>query len=224
MQKLARILAVAMLPAISACDIGPIFGPGDFDYSGGTCYMCPAFEVNVDRGVPAILRGDTARVFIWSSFGHDRGTFSVSGSALRVVNGTDLGLATTTPAVDVRVVGWAAGRDTVRARAADTAATAQVGLRVVDSASITGLQTWIEPNAKMRVGDTRHVDVYLYVGQEPVYGGPTSTAVSNTDVLLAEPAQANPRAIFLKAKAVGTATLTIRFLQRSQTYRIDVIP
>jgi hypothetical protein len=217
-------MLLVTLPAFGGCynmDLG--FGPDGLDF-GGQCLGCDFFELGVERGIPTILVGDTAYMRIWSSIGHERATFAVSGTALRLVSGSQLKTEIKEPATEVRAVGIAAGRDTVRAQAADTVATAKVGLRVVDSASITGLQTWMEPNAKMRVGDTRHLDVYLYVGQEPVYGGPTATVVSNTDVLLAEPVQANPRAIFLKAKAVGTTTLTIRFLQRSQTYRIDVTP
>jgi hypothetical protein len=143
---------------------------------------------------------------------------------LRLVNGNTLTTEISTPATDVRVVAIATGRDTVRSQAADTAATARLGLRVVDSASVTAIETGLEPNPKLRVGDVRQFEVFLYAGQELVYGGPTSMSVSNSTVLTAEQAQLIPKGVFLRANAVGTTNLVLRFLDRTRTYQIEVVP
>ena len=215
----------ALLPLLAGCfEMGPLFGPETFGSPSGGCWFCVPYDLMVERGSMTLLKGDTTRVRVLSSMGHDRGTFTVTGSALRLVNGNTLTTEITTPAADVRVVAVATGRDTVQSRAADTAATARLALRVVDSASVTAIQTGLEPNPKLRVGDVRQLEVFLYVGQEMVYGGPTSMSVSNASVLSAEPAQLNPKGIFLRAKAVGTSTLVVRFLEQSRTYQVEVTP
>ena len=221
-----RVLGrAALLPLLAGCfELGPLFGPEVFAPSSGGCWFCISYDIVVEGSSVTLLKGDTTRVRVLSSMGHDRGTFTVTGSALRLVNGNTLTTEITTPASDVRVVAIAAGRDTVQSRAADTAATVRLALRVVDSASVTDIQTGLEPSPKIRVGDVRQLGVYLYVGQDIVFGGPTSMSVSNAAVLSAEPAQLNPKGIFLRAKAVGTSTLVVRFLEQSRTYQVEVTP
>ena len=214
----------ALLALLAGCfEMGPIFGPESSTPSSG-CWFCVTYDLMAERGIQAMLKGDTMQVLIVSTIGHDQGTFTVTGTALKLLTGNALTTEITTPATRARVVGVAAGRDTVRSRAADTAATALLAIGVIDSASITAIQTGLEPNAKLRVGEMRHLDVWLYAGLELVQGGPTSMAVGHPAIVSAEPAQLNPKGIFLRANAVGKTNLTIRFLERSQTYAIEVIP
>ena len=225
MRKGMRILGTtAFVPLLAGCfEVGPIFGPESFTPTSG-CYFCVAYDLMTERGTFTMLKGDTLLVRVFSTMGHDRGTFAVNGTALRLVRGDQLSTETSEPATTARVVAMTSGRDTVRSQAADTAVTARLALRVVDSASVTAIQTGLEPNPKLRVGDVRQLEVFLYAGQEAIHGGPTSMSVSNAAVLTAEPAQVNPKGIFLRAKAPGAATLTIRFLERTRSYDIEVIP
>jgi len=224
------LATLALIGSLAGCynlDLG--LAPNDgWNTSSGGCWFCINFTLVTHNWATAILKGDTIRVSVLSTAGHDVGSnWRVVGTALALVDADSLTASITRRSTSVLVKGVASGMSTVRATAADSALDGSIELKVVDSAGITAINFNTSAGPIITVGSEWGFVGQLMTGAEMVAGTPTSVTISDTTVLqlMAQPVwYPFPNNYMMRAKKAGDAEITLRFLDVRRTVTFTVTP
>lgn len=222
-----RVILAALLASSGGCfDFDLLLGPSLTGWeSRGGCLLCDGFWLQPRPGFTTLLIQDTMRVDIGFASTTQARVWRVGGAALRIEHGDSLTreLALRSPDVLLRAV--APGRDTLRAEAADTSLQAMLALRVVDSASITGIAAHAPDPYVVPLNQAISIWVNLVDSQgEPVTWTTPSFTISDTTVarFVSAAPPAYGTSVLFQAKQQGVFDVTFGFRELRRTIRVTV--
>lgn len=171
-----------------------------------------------------ILRGDTARIEVWTTQGDPKSTWELTGPAVFVLGQDTVDTRIVTPVGSVTVRGTGAGEVKVKAKRASQGDSVSASFFVADSADVT-LRIAGSKDLNVRVGNELVITAQLLDRTGRWYGAAFIWTSSDTNtVTLASAINPTPSTTVVRGRAVGAAKVVVAVGAQRDTTRVQVTP